>query len=240
MIEKDDIAVLQYSGGKDSIACLFLLRPYWEKLIVLWVNTGAAFPETIEHMAIVAQLVPNFLEVKSDQPAQIAKHGNPSDLVSWWDTPLGRSIDGSRITRAQTPTSCCKENIWVPMHEATMRLNPTVIIRGQRNAEQRKGPARNGQVQDGVRYWFPIEDWSDDDVYFYLREIGAPLPANYEYMNTSLDCWSCTAYLDENDGKFAYMKERHPELYARAQVSLDCLARAARIELDRIESCASL
>lgn len=240
MLEKSDTAVLQFSGGKDSLACLFLLRDYWQSLIVLWVNTGAAFPETLEQMAMVRELVPNFLEIKSDQPAQIAKFGNPTDLVSWWDTPLGRSLDSSRITRAQTPTSCCKENIWVPMHEATMRLKPTVVIRGQRNAEQRKGPVRDGMVYEGVRYWFPIEDWSDNDVYAYLREVGVPLPANYDYMNTSLDCWSCTAYLDENAGKFTYMKERHPGLYARAQVSLDCLARAARIELDRLVNCASL
>jgi len=33
--------VLQLSGGKDSLACLYLLKPKWDDLIVAWVNTGA-------------------------------------------------------------------------------------------------------------------------------------------------------------------------------------------------------
>ena len=41
-------AVLSFSGGKDSLACLHLCRPYRDKLTVAWVNTGAAFPHIVE------------------------------------------------------------------------------------------------------------------------------------------------------------------------------------------------
>jgi 3'-phosphoadenosine 5'-phosphosulfate sulfotransferase (PAPS reductase)/FAD synthetase len=52
-------AVLQFSGGKDSLACLLLLRPWWDRLTVMWVNTGAAFPETLELMEAVRSRVAN-------------------------------------------------------------------------------------------------------------------------------------------------------------------------------------
>jgi len=30
-------------------------------------------------------------------------------------------------------------------------------------------------------------------------------------MNTGLDCWNCTAYLDENAGRMEYMRAFHPQ-----------------------------
>lgn len=231
MINDHERIALQFSGGKDSIACLYLLRPYWDRLSVLWVNTGAAFPETIEYMSWVRAMVPNFIEVKSDQPSQVERDGYPSDIVTWWDTPLGRALDSARTGRVQTPTNCCRENIWVPMQEATMKLAPTLVIRGQRNDEQRKGMIRSGDVVDGVTYWFPLEDWSEADVFAYLKEVGAEIPVHYAYTKTSLDCWSCTAYLDENVGKRRYMKRIHPELYAAVTERLSTIARETEREM---------
>lgn len=231
--------LLQFSGGKDSLACLYVAKPHWDRMTVVWVNTGDAFPETIAQMAGIEALVPHFLEIKSDQPAQIVRFGYPSDLVPVWDTPLGRQSDSSRERKVQDPFSCCGTNLWKPMADAVKRLGATTVIRGQRVSEHRKSSVRNGDVIDGVRYVMPVEDWSNEDVFAYLERNNVDVPAHYAYVNSSLDCQHCTAYLNENAGKFQYMKERHPALHAELVGRLDYLIAAAENELQHLKGLAS-
>ena len=58
IIERHDLIALQLSGGRDSIACLYLLKPYWDRLTVYWLDTGAAFPETVSLMQQVRDKPP--------------------------------------------------------------------------------------------------------------------------------------------------------------------------------------
>lgn len=55
--------------------------------------------------------------------------------------------------------------------------------------------------------------WTAEEVREYVNRQEIKLPKHYKEMNTSLDCWSCTAYLDEAHGKLEYMKEHHPDRY---------------------------
>jgi 3'-phosphoadenosine 5'-phosphosulfate sulfotransferase (PAPS reductase)/FAD synthetase len=110
------------------------------------------------------------------------------------------------------------------MAEATKRLGATTVIRGQKLSDGHKSPVRSGDVIDGVTYLFPIETWSDADVFKYLESTEIGIPDHYKHVNSSLDCWSCTAYLGDNIGKVRYMKERHPEWHA------DVIRRLEQIE----------
>lgn len=211
---RNRLAVLQFSGGKDSLACLYLLRPYWDRLVVMWVNTGDAFPETIEQMASIKALVPRFLEVRSAQPKQIADNGLPADVLSVWDTPMGRQMRPGRSQKLQTALACCNDNLWQPAAKATHDLNATLVIRGQRQAEAFRTTVRSGTIEAGVEYLFPIERWTNKEVRDYLDRCGVALPEHYAYVDSSLDCKHCTAYLSENYGKFIYMQERHPALHS--------------------------
>lgn len=237
LLARHENIVLQFSGGKDSLACLYLLRPFWERISVLWINTGDAFPETLEQMRGIEALVPRFVEVRSTQPANLERYGPPADVLSAWDTPMGHMIDGDRPYRVQTPFACCAANIWTPLDQASRVLGATLVIRGQRNQETKKSPIRNGHVENGIEYCFPIETWTDGDVRGYLVEQGVELPAHYAFVNTSLDCQSCTAYLSENIGKFAYMRQRHPDLYAAVGKRLTYIRDAALAELRNVEAC---
>jgi phosphoadenosine phosphosulfate reductase len=219
MLKEHKTVALQFSGGKDSLATLYLMRPYWSRVTVLWCNTGDAFPETRLQMDAIKQLVPHFIEVKADQPAQTARDGYPSDAVSVWDTVMGRTYYEGRGHKVQTPFACCHENIWAPMDRAVRMLGATLVIRGQRNAESVKSPIRSGFVHEGIEYLFPIEHWDAATVEEYLRSEGVALPANYADMDSSLDCQHCTAYLFENTGKLGYMKQHHPAL-AREVIEL--------------------
>jgi phosphoadenosine phosphosulfate reductase len=225
---------LQFSGGKDSLACLFLLKDYWESITVVWVNTGAAFPETLKQMEFIKSIVPNFLEVNSNQPLSIEMNGYPSDVIDSWATPLGRLIDKSEIKKMQAPFDCCNTNLWQPMQRAMEGF--TVIIRGQRNDEKKKSPIRSGYEENGTTYLFPLEDWTEEDVLGFLKKEGIPLPDNYNYFNSSLDCWSCTAYLKENIGKNEYMRILHPDLHEKRQFALKDIIDSVSTELDMMKA----
>ena len=77
--ERHSKVALQFSGGKDSCVLLHLLAPYLDQLTVVWANSGDAAKETLDQMDRVRDLVPHFLEVKSDQPKQIDQFGYPTE-----------------------------------------------------------------------------------------------------------------------------------------------------------------
>lgn len=213
-LDRHERAILQFSGGKDSLACLHLLKPHWDKLTVMWVNTGAAFPETVEQMEELARSV-RFVEVKSDQPAQTRTFGPPADCVPVRASPFGRWAMQSDEPPIQSALECCHANLWAPMAKAVKESGISLVIRGQRSGDIDKSPIRSGSVVDGIEYWFPIDDWTEQRVRNYLMDLGVSLPAHYAYVNSSLDCWSCTAYRDHVVGRMAYMKEKHPDLHAQ-------------------------
>jgi 3'-phosphoadenosine 5'-phosphosulfate sulfotransferase (PAPS reductase)/FAD synthetase len=221
--------VLQFSGGKDSLACLHLLESRWSEITVVWMNTGAAFPETIAQMEAVRALVPKFVEIKSSQ--SIERDGYPADVLPIASTSMGQQFEGERTRRFQSRYSCCAAAQWIPMQQAMRDMGATVVIRGQKRADDRTNRIPSGTVIEGVRYEFPIEDWTDERVIDYLTSLGVELPANYQYMNTGLDCWNCTAYLDQNAGKFDYMREHHPDKYRHVRGVLTELTAAIKDDL---------
>lgn len=220
---------LQFSGGRDSLACLYLLEPHWPELTVVWCNSGAAFPETVEQMQRIRAMVPHFHEVRSRQ--SIDTEGYPVDVLPISHTSMGQRFEGNKPERYQSRYSCCAAALWLPMQQAMKDLGATVIIRGEKASDKKKSGFSSGMVVEGVRYEFPLEHWSDGDVERYLQERGVKLPRNYAYMDTGLDCWNCTAYLDENEGKSEYMRRFHPEKHARVRKVLSDLNRTLSDEL---------
>lgn len=209
------VEVLQFGGGKDSLACLFMLREKWPTLIVAWMNTGAAFPETIAQMECIRALVPNFVEIKADVLADIQEHGWPADVVPVRNTNWGKATTGEQGIRMRSWWHCCTRNFWVPMHAKMLELGATRVYRGQRNSEDYKSPIRSGAVLDGIEYVFPIEGWSERDVAKYLSANDVPVPDHYAYTAKSLDCWCCTAYLDAKVDQMRYLRSHHAERHAQ-------------------------
>lgn len=229
-LDRHEKAVLFFSGGKDSMACLHLIEKYLDKVIVLWANTGAAFPELLKLMDDVRRRVPNFLEVKSDQAANIAYYGYPAEVVPANYTVVGQMIAGRRPIKIQSYIDCCNRNIWNPSFDAALKTGAKLFIRGQRDNDPLKGPLKNGQVLDGIEYLFPVAHWGRDDVLAYLKERGFNAPDHYALDATSLDCWNCTAYCYEHKDKLAYMKQRHPDWHDEYKERLHDLRAAIHTE----------
>lgn len=225
IIARHRIAALQFSGGKDSLACLWLLEPYWQKIVVVWGDAGDAFPETRDLMREVRDLVPNFMVVPSDVRAQQARYGFPVDVLPVRNHPeIAALIHPHERPPLQSCFACCRDNLWLPMQRAMEALGATLIIRGQRTEEVQRTPIRSGEVVDGVEFLFPIEDWTSEEVRHYLEDKPIGLQANYAYTDTGLDCMHCTGHLFENIGKRRYMRERHPEAYAEVSRRLDVIS----------------
>lgn len=217
---------LQFGGGKDSLACLYLLREEWDSILVTWMNTGAAFPETIEQMRGIAKMVPHFMEVRADVLSDHEIRGWPVDVLPISHSEFGRMSSGEREPKLRAWSDCCSANFWFPLHEAMVERGIKKIIRGQRLSEKYKSPIRSGHVVDGIIYEFPLENWTEQQVFDFLKRNGVEIPAYYSELESSLDCWSCTAYLDVKDRQIDYLRKNHPEKYKIVRQRLAKIAEA--------------
>lgn len=199
---------LQVSGGKDSLATLYAMRPWWDRLCVYWLNTGDAFPETVALMNRIRADVPHFVEIAGRQKAIVAADGWPSDVVPQAYTSEGNFAFGPTPFKVQSRLSCCFRALMLPMQERMFEHGVTCIIRGKRSSEKDKSPSRTGTVLSGIETVYPIWDWSEEDVFAFLASDGIDLPDSYRYASHSLDCMSCSAWWGEGLSRF--LEARYP------------------------------
>lgn len=216
---------LQFSGGKDSLACLYLNRYRWDDIYVVWMDTGACYPEMMDYMMGWKERLPHFVHLRSDQPKNIEMYGWPVDVVPVENTFLGKLITGNEGPLMRSHLECCAANIWVPLHEGIKQLGVTKVIKGQRGNDRRKSTTNSGVVIDGVEHIFPIQDWSEYEVFEYLKSVGAELAPGYKMgEKTGRDCWDCTAYLDDNRERIHNLPhEQREEVMRRINIINDAV-----------------
>lgn len=198
-------AALQFSSGKDSAAVLWLLEPYWDQVDVVWMNPGNPYPETLEYMQEISEIVPRFICVMGNQPQDIKKNGWPADIVPMESTEIGMVFKSEKTLRLRPFWECCSNNMWRPLEQFVKGSQYTGVIRGQKLADSLKGPTHSGTIHDGVEYFFPIDNWTDEQVFDFL---GDRVPPSYKRgLKSSLDCMNCTAYMQENPGRIADLEK---------------------------------
>ena len=217
----------QLSGGRDSVAALYLLRPYWGRMVVYHLDTGDQFPET---MAVVGRVeldlgrpmirIAGFArEVRRD-------YGLASDLVPVGNTPIGRMLSGRKL-RLISRDECCVRSRMTPLHLRMRQDGITLLIRGQRDDEYAVQPKRSGDVEDGIEFLYPIQDWTGDQVQAYLKDNNLPVAPFYERgMRRAPECMGCTAWWDE--GRDTYLKQYHPLHFVAYQANVKLI----RAEID--------
>lgn len=225
--------VLFMSAGVDSLACLLLLRQHWDRLTVLWSNPGAPHPQTTAYMAGIRARVPNFVEVRGQQPAWIRTHGWPADVVPVRATAAGEVGAGPAPLRFQSYMDCCGANMWSPSSDFVTSTGAGLVITGQRGDEALRNRLRDGERSQlgAVTYWNPLQAWSRAQVLEFLAAQAEPLPPFYaDGATSSADCWNCTAYLDHGVGRLGHMRRAEPERFAVVSTVLIELARRQRAD----------
>ncbi len=203
---------LLYSGGKDSLACLYLAKEYLDRAYIVWVDTQANFTEIEEAMS--ALHLPNMIRVVSDQPTSIKANGYPVDVVPVDYTKRGQKYsNSSKQLLLRNYMECCEENIWIPARDAIKELGATAVIRGQRANESHGAPITSGYIEDGIEHILPLETWTHQDVLDFLKEEGVDVSGRLSMAHSSLDCWNCTAYSNHSKERMGYIKVNHPEKY---------------------------
>lgn len=246
LLDKHERIALSFSGGKDSLALVHLLRPYWDRLRIYHVSTSDLLPETVEIVRAVEAMVPNWCEITTNSIAYQEKFGLVSDIVPYEATLTGRALLHGNAGR--TPivgrAECCNANLWAPLQARLTADRITLSIRGTRRSDpawgwlmasgSATGPAT---FQDGpLTVWTPIHDWTIEQVFKYLQNVGAPIAAYYEepYKHSGPECARCTGWLDEAKG--AYLRRHHPAIAADYLVRLSRVRSALQPTLRRLEA----
>lgn len=198
----------QFSGGRDSTAALYLLRPYWDRMTVYHLDTGDQFPETRAVVEAVERDV-QVVRVVSNVRADREQHGIPSDLVPVDNGFFGRKVSGQKL-KVQSRYDCCYRSLMKPMHDRMLEDGITLLVRGQRDNDYSSQPMRSGDVQNGQEVLYPIQEWDAEMVMQYITDNNLPVAPFYERgMSHGSDCMGCTAWWDDGHGE--YLRKHHPE-----------------------------
>ncbi|MDD1743964.1 MAG: phosphoadenosine phosphosulfate reductase family protein [Methanomassiliicoccales archaeon] len=181
-IQKNELpAMVSFSGGKDSLACLLLTLDAGLKLPIFFVDTGLEFPETIAHvhriaekhgLKLILESAPNGIFYES-----LAHFGPPGRDFRW----------------------CCKTNKLGPTTRAIMKHYPNGVLSfiGQRRyeSEQRsekprvwRNPWTPGQIGAS-----PIQDWTALHVWLYIFSKGEEYNPWYDRGLDRIGCILCPA-----------------------------------------------
>lgn len=222
---------LSFSGGKDSLAVVYLLREYLPRIVIYHLDTGDLLPEMREIVAHVKAFAPNFVHIQGDVDGFIAEHGLPTDLLPHSAHTIGQEMqEGPRLIARY---DCCYKNLMLPIYERIRSDNNTLLIRGTKAVDMARLPVASGQTVDGMELWYPLQGWTHAEVFDYLRRAGAPLARVYDYVTNSPECARCSAWWGE--GRDAYLREFHPALWRAYRERLGIVADAIQAPLDNLK-----
>lgn len=219
----DGEVAFQFSGGRDSMAALWVMRPYWDRMKVYHLDTGDQFPETRQMVEWVRGHIP-VITIKSDVASYHANVGWPTDVIPVNALPFGRAVSGERV-KVVGRFECCMRNLMQPMHQRMLDDGITLIVRGQRDADYADPPTRSGFTDGDVELLYPIQSWSTQDVNDYCTRMGLPmLPWYADGVAHGSDCMRCTAWWD--DGRMPYVRAHHPDVFREVESRLDLIFEA--------------
>lgn len=230
----------QFSGGKDSTAALLLMRPHWDKMTVYFCDSGDTLPETLEVVERFARLVPRFERIQGRTMEVRARWGMPTDVLPWTSAYAAHHHNTGRTPLMQDRVACCSRSVMAPLHERMVADGITLIIRGQKDCDANRGQFRSGDVVEGFEFLYPIQDWTDQQCFDYMRAHGVEPQRFYaEGLKHSGDCATCTAWCE--DDRADYLSRHHPEKFAEYRQNMavlrDSLAPAWNYMMKELEAC---
>ncbi|MFD7013688.1 phosphoadenosine phosphosulfate reductase family protein [Streptomyces sp. NPDC059928] len=185
--------VLGISGGKDSSALAVYMRNRVPEMEYFFCDTGAELPETYEYLnRLEAALGKSIVRLNADR-----------DFDHWMEVYQG--------TLPSPQMRWCTKNLKIKPLEDWVGDDKVISYVAIRADENRIGYVSTKPNIDAV---FPFrEDGIDKDgVMRILNEAGIGLPDYYEWRTRS-GCYFC---FFQRKHEWVGLKERHPDLYAKA------------------------
>ncbi|VVB89887.1 tRNA-guanine(15) transglycosylase [uncultured archaeon] len=187
---------ISYSGGKDSLATLLLVRDAVSGFDILFADTGLEFQETLDNVKQVAEELG--LPLKSHSSGD-----------SFW-----QSIDnfGPPTVEARWCCKVCKLGAITQLIEGNYEDGCLTFI-GQRKYESEiransEHIWRNPWVGNQIGAT-PIQNWTALHVWLYLFWKNAKYNPLYEEGFDRIGCWLCPS---ASMADFSRLREIHPEL----------------------------
>lgn len=221
-LARHERVALSFSGGKDSLAVIYLLRDHLPRLTVYHTDTGDLLPEQMEIVRHVEAMAPNFVRIETRVRDWIAQHGLPTDLLPHSAHDVGQQMgEGEKLVSRY---DCCYRNLMWPTWSRMVEDGNTLVIRGTKRVDMKRLPVGNGHVENGVEIWYPLQEWTNEQVFAYLAEQDAPRSHVYDHVTNSPECARCTAWWGEK--RAAYLKQFHPELFKEYAAGIRIVADA--------------
>lgn len=187
---------VSYSGGKDSLATLILVRKALGTVPLLFADTGLEFPETYK----------NIEEVSGNYGMPVVR---ASGEDAFWEA-----------FRKQGPPAmdfrwCCRTAKLVPMEKViTQQWGECLSFIGQRKYESFRR-MKSGRVwrNPNLRSQLsaaPIHHWTALNVWLYLFREGAPYNSLYEEGLDRIGCFMCPS---SDIAALRHIARTHPDLW---------------------------
>ena len=210
VFDRHERIAFSFSGGKDSLAVLHLLRPHLDRMTVYHLDTGDLLPEMVEHVARHAESIPHFVRIETHVDKFIEQYGLPTDLMPYSAHTLCQAM-GEPKTKLVSRYVCCWNNLMLPLYRRVIADGCTLLIRGTKQADMIRLPISSGESIDGVEFLYPLQSWTNLQVRAYLAVNGITLPPLYAHFENAPECARCPAWLGE--GRARFLQEHYPDLF---------------------------
>ncbi len=190
---------VSYSGGKDSLVTLLLVKKAIERFDVLFVDTGLEFEETkLNVLANVAKYGLNLLQDSAGDAfwANLEHYGPPS-VEARWCCKVCKLAKITQLIEQSYPEGCLTF-IGQRKYESEIRSRSQRIW---------KNPWVGNQISAS-----PIQNWTALHIWLYIFREKAEYNSLYEKGFDRIGCWLCPA---SSLAEFERIKEIIPELWQR-------------------------
>lgn len=185
-LEEFERPAIGYSGGKDSEVVRYLVRQIRPETTCYHCNTGVEAIETIKQVATIENC--------------IILH--PADGITFFGGVKEKGWPVMKGKGKKKVNWCCDDLKDKPMKRAIKKYNIDLLFDGITSAESHQrhmflsayGPYHFVKSWN-VHKCHPIHDWTEDEVWAFIRKKNIPYNTRYDKGAVRIGCEPCTAYL---------------------------------------------
>jgi 3'-phosphoadenosine 5'-phosphosulfate sulfotransferase (PAPS reductase)/FAD synthetase len=172
-------AIISFSRGKDSIAAYLAMQDKFEKITpytyyivpgLEFVEESLAYFEQKMGCRIVRYPAPAFYKMLNNMVYQPKEH---IDIIERMELP---NLSQDDLQRALTVD-----------HNISEHAYNAIGMRSKDSVQRAFTIQRNGTINHTRKTFYPIHDWSKQDVIDCIRKAGWKLPIEYRYFGSSFD-----------------------------------------------------